>query len=151
MAIKDQLYILRKYLKYSQKDFAKILGLPNRTYWRYEKEEGDPQSTFLLKLIVQYDVSPSWLLTGEGEMFRTIKKEKSQHLSNVISGDVRNNAFIQAGNDNTVFVNRENERAITEEIMELTRIFESLDMKRRISLFGKAYALEEEMNKFRTV
>jgi transcriptional regulator with XRE-family HTH domain len=69
MAISERLRQLRISLGFTQKEFATDMGIPARTYWRYEAEEGDPQLSFLELLIAKYGVSSTWLLTGEGKMF----------------------------------------------------------------------------------
>ena len=65
---------LRENLGFTQKDFARALNVRPRTYWRYEAEEGDPQTSFLEMIIAKFCVSPLWLLTGEGEMFQNTEQ-----------------------------------------------------------------------------
>lgn len=58
----------------TQKEFAALLGLSPQTYGRYENGERSLPDEIKIKLIEQ-DVSPHWLLTGEGEMFASQNKE----------------------------------------------------------------------------
>jgi len=70
--LKDRIRYLREEIfKVSQKKMAQLLDLPERTYQRMEQEERDIKSSIILKY-VNLGVNPTWLLTGEGEMF--IKK-----------------------------------------------------------------------------
>jgi transcriptional regulator with XRE-family HTH domain len=49
----------------SQSKFADSLGIHKNTLIRYENEERLPDSSLLLRICKQYDVDPTWLLTGE--------------------------------------------------------------------------------------
>jgi len=48
--------------------FAAELGVSKRTLQRYEIEDRYPDSVFMASLCEKFDVSPSWLLLGEGPM-----------------------------------------------------------------------------------
>ena len=52
---------------------AKQLGIPNRTWIRYEFGAPVP-SPVILRFIEVVDVEPLWLLTGEGERYRVNAK-----------------------------------------------------------------------------
>lgn len=45
-----------------QKDIAAALGLPLRTYQRYERGEGDPNVTTLVRMAHYFCVSTDYLL-----------------------------------------------------------------------------------------
>lgn len=49
--------------------FAKMLGLNQPTYARYESGERKPTFELITQLITMFNVSPMWLFTGDGEMF----------------------------------------------------------------------------------
>lgn len=55
----------------AREKFAPALGISKNTLVNYEKCVSAPTSDFLNKLLVLYpDISPTWLLTGEGYMYR---------------------------------------------------------------------------------
>ena len=58
----------RKELGYTQKEFAKVLGIGWQTLVRYEKGERDIPAS-VLERIIQMGIHPTWLLTGKGPMF----------------------------------------------------------------------------------
>jgi hypothetical protein len=47
----------------------------------------------------------------------------------------------------SVIVHNGNERALSDEIVELIRIYDALDVKRRMELLNKAFAIEDDMQK----
>jgi transcriptional regulator with XRE-family HTH domain len=96
MAIGDRLRTLREYLGLTQSDFAKALDLKQRTYWRYEAEEGDPQTSLLEKLIAKFCVSPIWLLTGKGPMFQHTQESEAE-LNRDIHDDKSNFLHVVCG------------------------------------------------------
>ena len=96
MTIGNRLRLLREYLGFDRQEaFAKVLGLSPKTYWRYETDNGNPAYSLLDQIIRDYDVSPTWLLTGEGEMFVT--KTGSQNIN-----AVGNEHTIISGSNNSV-------------------------------------------------
>ena len=90
--LKDRIRYLREEIfKVSQKKMAQLLDLPERTYQRMEQEERDIKSSIILKY-VNLGVNPTWLLTGEGEMF--LKKpdnlsEKELSLEEPLSPELK--------------------------------------------------------------
>ena len=71
----DRLRAFRKEKKISQHKIAKVLGIPQATYSRYESGLSEPGYQFLYKLRDLFGVNPDWLATGEGEMFVRRKGE----------------------------------------------------------------------------
>ena len=69
MKIGKQLKKIREHLRYSQGQFAEVLGLSAKGYWNYEKDFRDVPSEIIIKLANAYGVNPSWLVSGEGNMF----------------------------------------------------------------------------------
>lgn len=49
----------------SQREFAKKIGLPHKTYQRYEYGEGIPKAQALYKIAEKESVSVDWLYTGK--------------------------------------------------------------------------------------
>lgn len=52
----------------TQKEFAARLGITAQAVINYERHGRVPSRTVLNKILNVYNVSPEWLLTGEGEM-----------------------------------------------------------------------------------
>ena len=67
-----------------QDDFSKALGIAFRTYQTYEQGQVKViPHTLIEKLNKQYNVSLTWLITGEGTMFN--EEQSSSNKSNNIS------------------------------------------------------------------
>jgi len=85
------------------------------------------------KIAQYFNVSTDYLLTGE---------EKNTAAMTI--GDVKsNNGVIGVNNGRVVFANGI-ERALSEEAAELLRLYDSLDVKRRMALLNKAFELDDE-------
>lgn len=66
MSFGNRLKIARKNKKLTQSDVSKKLGIDFTTVSKYENDKSEPDRVTILKLSKLYDVSPAWLLTGEG-------------------------------------------------------------------------------------
>lgn len=77
----------------SQREFAKKIGLPHKTYQRYEYGEGVPKVDTLEKIAKKESVTVDWLLTGGflnfEEMIRAEKMGVPISLQNLGSDEVR--------------------------------------------------------------
>ncbi len=51
--------------------FASGFGIHKNTLSRYEKGDGLPDAAFLTKLCDVYKISPDWILTGTGNMYKS--------------------------------------------------------------------------------
>lgn len=69
MKLGDRLKILRDKLELNQKEMAKNLGIATSTYQNYERNERTAPETFIVTVSTAFEVSLSWLLLGEGEIF----------------------------------------------------------------------------------
>jgi transcriptional regulator with XRE-family HTH domain len=70
MDIKDRIKELRGEMR--QEDFAARLGLKKNTIGRFERGEQKPGFDDLQTILSEFpDISPSWLLSGEGPMTRS--------------------------------------------------------------------------------
>ena len=65
----NRIRLLRKELKLSQKEFAKRLDIGLTTLKDYEKGNFLPKTEVILRLRNIFNINPTWLLTGEGDMF----------------------------------------------------------------------------------
>lgn len=59
----------------SQKEFSDVCKVGISTLRRYESGVNPPDSDFLCAIVDNYDVSPEWLLSGEGPMRKGQKTE----------------------------------------------------------------------------
>lgn len=71
------------------------------------------------------------------------RTDEPSTVSNVIGGNVTGGAVVQGYHNSNVTVNS-SERKLTDEEIELLRLFNSLDVKRRIKLLDYGFALEDE-------
>ena len=69
MSISDRFVLARKKLGYNQVDFSKKLGVSSSAITNYERGVNDIPVALVIKLGVMFEVSPSWLLFGDGSMF----------------------------------------------------------------------------------
>lgn len=77
----QRLIKIRLELGFSALRFAESIGVPIATYNRIEKGTGKLDVDAAGKLVELYNVNPSWLFFGQGEMFSapTVKVEKDQY------------------------------------------------------------------------
>lgn len=74
--INERLKTIRKQLGLKQSELAKVLNITTRTLQNYEKDADIPASV-INKLISLFNVNPTWLLTGQGEMFCFNQSQKN--------------------------------------------------------------------------
>ena len=75
--MKGRIRDMRKKLRMSQTKLAKKMQTSMVTIRRYESGETMPDAGFLKKLISLFNVNPTWLLTGEQEMFLSVQERRS--------------------------------------------------------------------------
>lgn len=77
----------------SQREFAKKIGLPHKTYQRYEYGEGIPKAHTLKKIAQKESVTVDWLLTGSLRSFEEMIRAKEMgvpiSLQGLTSDEVR--------------------------------------------------------------
>ena len=61
---------LRKFLKLSQEEFGKRIGITKASVSRLESGENNPSDQTVMLICNGFNVDETWLRTGEGEMFR---------------------------------------------------------------------------------
>ena len=61
----------------NQSEFAKRIGVPQSTFIGYLNESGQNKVKFsvLIRIIEVFDISPDWLMTGLGAMFRQARQD----------------------------------------------------------------------------
>ena len=75
-SILDRIRKIISDLNLSDSAFAKSLDIPQATFSNMFLRQSEPKPSWLQAIVEQYNVSPDWLLTGEGEMFRTQEKKE---------------------------------------------------------------------------
>jgi SOS-response transcriptional repressor LexA len=58
----------------TQKEFADSLGIVQGFLSGIERDKKTPSDTLLIALCNLYEINPSWLASGEGEMYRTPRR-----------------------------------------------------------------------------
>lgn len=74
----DRLKEIRKNLHYTVKEIANVLGIKERTYGSWEREEKTPSMELGTLLCQKLNVNLNWFCTGEGKMFNPIKTDKDE-------------------------------------------------------------------------
>ena len=95
----DRLKQLRHHLGLTQAQFAKDLGVQQRTISNWETGRNEPNIDILALIIAKWAVNINWLITGLGDMFTNGLKDISS-TNQTITGD--NNAI---GNNNSINTN----------------------------------------------
>lgn len=79
---------LRKYYKFSQKEFGAMIGKSINTIMYWEKGKVKPPETAIDMLIHTFGINRTWLFTGEGEMWL---KGITDQTNNNDKFDIENN------------------------------------------------------------
>lgn len=82
---------LRKSLNLTQQAFADKLGLKQNTIATYEMGRGEPSERTVSDICRLYDVSETWLRTGEGQMF--VAKSREQEIGEFFADVVKDQGF----------------------------------------------------------
>ena len=72
----DRIIQIREHFGLSQKEFAEKLSVQRSSISEIESGKRDVSRNIISALVALFDVSADWLLTGEGEMFRSDVLEK---------------------------------------------------------------------------
>lgn len=71
----DRIKILRKNLDLTQQEFANTLGLKRNSVASYEIGRSIPMEAVIISICREFNVSETWLRTGNGEMFNKMDAE----------------------------------------------------------------------------
>lgn len=85
MALGERIKIVRKYYKYNQRDFSKVLGLSQAHISNIESNKDNPSDKILLKISATFNINFDWLKYGQGEM-----TDSSPILQEELSDLIRN-------------------------------------------------------------
>lgn len=77
MSIYNNIKTLRKHLGLKQTEFAKKLNMTSRGIQKWESAKVEIKESSLMLIQQVYNVSPSWLRTGVGDMFLNDDNVKS--------------------------------------------------------------------------
>lgn len=83
-------YLLKNKVVNDRKDFANRLGISSSMITEISKGRSNVGVAAIQNIVLQFDISPSWLLTGSGSML-------CSDSSGTISGDISNSAVSTAG------------------------------------------------------
>jgi transcriptional regulator with XRE-family HTH domain len=137
VTINQRLFDLLASKDKSQKELSIALGISERNISAWKARGSEPPSNLIPAIAAFFDVSMEWMLTGEEQQKGTL----------VVSGCASGNAIVQGINRGSVVVRNGRERPLSDEAAELLRIYESLDMRRRLKLLDTALNLEDEILK----
>lgn len=87
--IKDRLKLLRNRYGLNQTEFAHKLGIPQKTYSSYETGTRPIPERFIVSLSAIYNVSETWLRTGEGAIDKELTPDEhiAFFIGQTLSGD----------------------------------------------------------------
>ena len=135
----ERLKRLRKERDVTQATLAEYLGVVSSAVGKYETIDNSyPSVEALIKISEFFNVSIDYLLLGTS--FYTESKG-----GNNVNGLLTNSSVIQASRGGVVYSGDPN-KFLSPEIVELLRIYESLDGRSRLNLLNYAVELEERSN-----
>ena len=70
--MKTRFKLLRQELGMTQEEFGSKIGVARNTIAQYESGRIVPSNPVITNICKEYDVNETWLLTGEGDMFKNI-------------------------------------------------------------------------------
>lgn len=91
MTLGERMKKLRKALGLTQQEFADKVGSKRNTIATYEMGRTEPSTAVISLICREFNVSETWLRTGEGEMF--VERPRNEVLAEQI------NAFLSDGSD----------------------------------------------------
>jgi transcriptional regulator with XRE-family HTH domain len=111
------------------KELSDYAGLNNSAITEWKKGKSKPSSDAIIRLADYFNVSADYLLG------RT-------HESTFTASNISNSAVVQSVNNSSVTVNNGSEQLLSDELSELIRIYNSLDVKKRMKMLQFAFSLE---------
>ena len=113
------------------------LCLANSSVTDWKRGKSKPGTETIIKLADYFNVSTDWILTGKEPRLHQIGD-----ASNTVSGN--GIAFAHGVNHGSVIIRDGQGKQLSDEAGELLRIYELLDLKRRLKILDLAVTLEEE-------
>ena len=72
----DRLKSIRKTLNITQQEFADRIGIKRGTVANYELDRNEPLDAVISLICKEFNISESWLRTGEGEMYTALDRDE---------------------------------------------------------------------------
>jgi len=133
MNFAERLHSLKIERKLKNTEIAQYAGVSESAVRSWLDGNRVPGITAVARLCEELHISADWLLTGADNISRNVD----------VSGTVSGNSIV-GSSLNSVNMHNGQKRPLSDEIVELIRVYELLDVKRRIELLNKAFALETE-------
>ena len=92
----ERIKAIRKESGLKQAEFAERIGLKPNTVTSYETGLRVPSDTVILSICREFNVSETWLRTGEGEMFRKPSDEIGYYVEELLEYNGKGNPFYDA-------------------------------------------------------
>lgn len=86
---------LRKALDLTQQEFADKIGMKRNTVANYETNRNEPSNSVITLICKTFDVSETWLRTGEGDMFSPPSNGLLDDLAQKYGLSVRSKAIVE--------------------------------------------------------
>ena len=139
----------RKKNKLTQTELAEKIGVHEVTVRTWENTDKGPNLTVMPFLAAALNTTVAYLVGETDDPKRpepALPTESSETTTNIAVG-VSSPAFVQGVNHGSLIATNRCEQILSDEASELVRIYGLLDVKRRIDLLSKAFALENEAQK----
>ena len=114
----------------TQKELADFCGINERNIGSWKTRGSDPPAKLICKIAEFFGVSVVWLLSGE----------EQDPPSFVNNGSVAGNIGANSG---TIYVVNGGERVLSDECVELVRVYESLGVRDRVRLLDTAFQIAD--------
>lgn len=88
--INERIRQLRKSLGLNQIEFGERIGLRQSSIASYEKGIRIPLDAVLMSICREFNVSETWLRTGDGEMFRVQDETDAELVTRAMRGESEN-------------------------------------------------------------
>lgn len=88
--LEERIKMLRKSLGLSQTEFGEKIGVQRSTITNYELGRRVPLDAVIASICREFNVSETWLRTGEGEMFRVQDETDAELVTRAMRGESEN-------------------------------------------------------------
>ena len=122
----------------TESELAEKLKIATDQVKKWKNPRSYPKTEFLSTICDFLQVSPEWLLVGEEN------DAQSTYNNSLISG-----GMIMQGTNNTgtIILNGDKSVTLSPEMLELIRIYDSLNVRDRVKLMNEAFILEDSKKK----
>jgi len=93
ITVNDRIRIVRNHHNLNQSDFAQRINMGIVTVSNVEKGHKEPSAKMLNLISQNFNISETWLRTGEGEMFKLVEKlDKNVDLMHMVADLIKDNS-----------------------------------------------------------